>query len=349
MVDDPSEHDRTVVVNASVCRSSPFSAAQPKFSPPGEYHHSRAVVNKTPRKRKKATMDKRSSESGNGESPRNSARTPTTCRFDSSLVRLTEKFLELFNKAPGSSLDLNEAAETLKISKRRLYDITNVLEGIGLAEKKRKNAICWNRNAQEEANSEMDDSVATLKASFEDFKSKEHKLDEQISEMQGRIKKFIEDEKRSLFLTENELKALPCFKNQTLIVVTAPQGTTLEVPDPCQGGARAQRRYRFIVRSNAGPIQVYLVSKVEEHLSSAAENLLACLDANERSEIVPSSNTNSEDIDYWISSDPGLSISDTWDLSPEVQWDHISSEEVPTVPQGRDENSSSALNAPLKP
>ncbi|KAJ3703603.1 hypothetical protein LUZ61_007308 [Rhynchospora tenuis] len=349
MVDDPSNHDRTVGVNAPpVRRSAPFSTAQLKFAPPGEYHqfpatlagHARVVVNTTPRKRKKVTKDKRSSESGNEGSRRSSAHAPTTCRFDSSLARLTEKFLELFNKAPDSSLDLNEAAEALKISKRRLYDITNVLEGIGLVEKKRKNAICWNRNAQEVANSEMDDSVATLKASFEDFNSKEHELDERISEMQGRIKKFVEDEKKSLFLTENDLKALPCFKNQTLIVVKAPQETTLEVPDPCQGGDRAKRRYRFIVRSNAGPIEVYLVSKLEEHVSNAAENLLACLDADEQSEIVLSSNANSEDTDYWISSDPGLSISDTWDLSPEVQWDHISSEEVPTVPQGRDENSS---------
>ena len=30
------------------------------------------------------------------------------------------------------TVDLNEAAKELKINKRRLYDITNVLEGIGI-------------------------------------------------------------------------------------------------------------------------------------------------------------------------------------------------------------------------
>lgn len=40
-------------------------------------------------------------------------------------------------------LDLNDAAEKLGVQKRRIYDITNVLEGIGLIEKKSKNQIHW--------------------------------------------------------------------------------------------------------------------------------------------------------------------------------------------------------------
>lgn len=40
-------------------------------------------------------------------------------------------------------MDLNEAAETLKVQKRRIYDITNVLEGVGLIIKASKNHIRW--------------------------------------------------------------------------------------------------------------------------------------------------------------------------------------------------------------
>jgi len=43
----------------------------------------------------------------------------------------------------GGSLDLNEAACKLEVQKRRIYDITNVLEGIGLIEKRSKNNIAW--------------------------------------------------------------------------------------------------------------------------------------------------------------------------------------------------------------
>jgi len=38
---------------------------------------------------------------------------------------------------------LNDAVDELQVQKRRIYDITNVLEGIGLIEKYKKNKIKW--------------------------------------------------------------------------------------------------------------------------------------------------------------------------------------------------------------
>jgi transcription factor E2F3 len=64
-------------------------------------------------------------------------------RAENSLSLLTTRFLDLLHKAPGNLLDLNEAAQILETQKRRVYDITNVLEGIGLIEKKSKNKIKW--------------------------------------------------------------------------------------------------------------------------------------------------------------------------------------------------------------
>ena len=49
----------------------------------------------------------------------------------------------LTQAAPGGSLDLNEAAERMDVAKRRVYDITNVLEGIALIEKTTKNNVQW--------------------------------------------------------------------------------------------------------------------------------------------------------------------------------------------------------------
>lgn len=65
------------------------------------------------------------------------------CRYDSSLGLLTKKFVGLIQAAPDGVLDLNTAATQLSVQKRRIYDITNVLEGIGLIEKKSKNNIRW--------------------------------------------------------------------------------------------------------------------------------------------------------------------------------------------------------------
>lgn len=64
-------------------------------------------------------------------------------RFDNSLGLLTRKFVNLLKESDGGILDLNYAATQLEVQKRRIYDITNVLEGIGLIEKKSKNNVRW--------------------------------------------------------------------------------------------------------------------------------------------------------------------------------------------------------------
>uniref|UniRef100_A0AAY5L9C1 E2F/DP family winged-helix DNA-binding domain-containing protein n=1 Tax=Esox lucius TaxID=8010 RepID=A0AAY5L9C1_ESOLU len=64
-------------------------------------------------------------------------------RYDTSLGLLTRKFLQLLAQSSDGVVDLNLAAETLKVQKRRLYDITNVLEGVHLIKKKAKNNIEW--------------------------------------------------------------------------------------------------------------------------------------------------------------------------------------------------------------
>lgn len=68
---------------------------------------------------------------------------PPTSRYDSSLGLLTKKFLTLLKGAQKGILDLNDAVGILGVQKRRIYDITNVLEGIGLIEKKSKNHVHW--------------------------------------------------------------------------------------------------------------------------------------------------------------------------------------------------------------
>uniref|UniRef100_A0A3Q3VV91 E2F/DP family winged-helix DNA-binding domain-containing protein n=1 Tax=Mola mola TaxID=94237 RepID=A0A3Q3VV91_MOLML len=61
----------------------------------------------------------------------------TPSRHEKSLGLLTTKFVTLLQEAKDGVLDLKAAADTLAVrQKRRIYDITNVLEGIGLIEKK---------------------------------------------------------------------------------------------------------------------------------------------------------------------------------------------------------------------
>ena len=64
-------------------------------------------------------------------------------RLENSLVELTKKFIDIISNGPDQSVDLNDLAKYLNVQKRRIYDITNVLEGIGLVEKTFKNKIKW--------------------------------------------------------------------------------------------------------------------------------------------------------------------------------------------------------------
>ncbi|CAK9180783.1 unnamed protein product [Ilex paraguariensis] len=187
------------------------------------------------------------------------------CRYDSSLSLLTKRFINLIKYAEDGILDLNKTADSLEVQKRRIYDITNVLEGIGLIEKKLKNRIRW-KGVDYSRSGVVEDDPTFLQAEVEKLSSEERRLDERIREMQETLRDFSEDgnNQKLLLVTEEDIKGIPCFQNETLIAIKAPHGTTLEVPDPDEAVDYPKRRYRIILRSTMGPIDVYLVSQFEE-------------------------------------------------------------------------------------
>ena len=78
------------------------------------------------------------------------------------------------------TLDLNEAAGELQVPKRRINDIANVLEGIGLLEKRSKNSIVWTgtlgtsgvMTAATPAKSRIADSEEGVKTAMEKVRAK---------------------------------------------------------------------------------------------------------------------------------------------------------------------------------
>ncbi|KAJ0619700.1 transcription factor E2FA isoform X2 [Helianthus annuus] len=283
-----------------------------------------------------------------------------SCRYDSSLGLLTKKFINLIKHAEDGILDLNNAADILEVQKRRIYDITNVLEGIGLIEKKLKNRIQW-KGLDASKSGELKDDVASLQAEVQTLSMEEHKLDESIREMQERMRDMSEDNSNQkwLFVTEDDIKGLPCFQNETLIAIKAPHGTTLEVPDPDEAVDYPQRRYRIILRSTMGPIDVYLVSQFEEkfedadgvdqRMTTVPVATSSSYDDNQQASIEPQSqhahSTHSDpnltedsagrimrivpsdvdnDADYWLLSDKEVPLTDIWNTDlPGIEWDHV--------------------------
>ncbi|XP_053794717.1 transcription factor E2F6 [Vidua chalybeata] len=117
-------------------------------------------------------------------------------RFDASLVLLTRRFMALLRKAPDGVLDLNEVATTLGVRKRRVYDITNVLDGIDLIQKRSKNHIQWIGNdldqligkAQEQQN---------LRDELTDLSVMEEALDELIKNCAHQIFELTDDKENA--------------------------------------------------------------------------------------------------------------------------------------------------------
>ncbi|XP_078430582.1 E2F transcription factor 3 isoform X2 [Wolffia australiana] len=290
----------------------------------------------------------------NDGSPSSNAVTPVgTCRYDSSLGLLTKKFINLLKHAEDGILDLNKAAETLRVQKRRIYDITNVLEGIGLIEKKLKNRIRW-KGLDVSRPGDIDEDLATLQAEVKNLSIEERHLDDQISEMRDRLRDLSEDENNQkwLYVTEEDIKGIPCFQNETLIAIKAPHGTTLEVPDPDEAVDYPQRRYRIVLRSTMGAIDVYLVSQFEERFEemgsiamAAPSQLVQNPPAIEQGTMMMpdfSRDSNSDnphisqdlvggitrivpsdvdtEADYWLLSDAEVSITDMW-KTEQAPWD----------------------------
>ena len=61
---------------------------------------------------------------------------PETNRSENSLGILAMKFVKMLHADPTGTVDLNKASKSLQVQKRRIYEVTNILEGVGLVKKK---------------------------------------------------------------------------------------------------------------------------------------------------------------------------------------------------------------------
>ncbi|XP_040024542.1 transcription factor E2F4-like [Gasterosteus aculeatus] len=185
----------------------------------------------------------------------------TPSRHEKSLGLLTTKFVTLLQEAKDGVLDLKAAADTLAVrQKRRIYDITNVLEGIGLIEKKSKNSIQWKGVGPGCNTREIADKLIDLKAELDDLALRENELDQQRVWVQQSIKNVTDDSNNSPMAYIRHEDLCGAFNGETLLAIRAPIGTQLEVPIP-ESVLNGQRKYQIRLKSSSGAIEVLLVNK----------------------------------------------------------------------------------------
>lgn len=185
--------------------------------------------------------------------PKPKKQTPTKkkTRYDTSLSLLTQKFTSLLKKSEDGVVDLNKASEALRVPKRRIYDITNVLEGIGILEKKSKNNIQWKKENRMIATE--DESKSRLQLQI--LENNEKKLDELICLAENELRTLSNKDQRNYgYITYHDLRSIRSFRNKTVMAIKAPPHSELDVPnkpDPHTG-------YDMHMRSNKGEIEVFL-------------------------------------------------------------------------------------------
>ncbi len=184
-------------------------------------------------------------------------------RDDSSLRQLTSRFVDLIAQAESGIVDLNSAAEKLHVQKRRIYDITNVLEGIGLITKNSKNNIQWKGTGiATVSNSESCEEIKLLQQEMIALEQHEKLLDQQIQSINSSWKELTESEdyQKKAFVTYDDIRNIPSLRDRTIIAIRAPSGTTLTVPDPDDGMTYPNRRFQIYLKSPSTAIKVYLLS-----------------------------------------------------------------------------------------
>lgn len=190
----------------------------------------------------------------------------TGSRQDNSLGVLTKKFVALIQRAEDRCIDLNDAVnvcctQELNVQKRRIYDITNVLEGIGLIQKTHKNKIQWVGSTDTSEGSFISESAA-LNRELETLQQDEKSLDLWISQMQESMNQLTKDPMyaKFAFITFDDIRKVGAEEgSESLLAIRAPPGATLEAPDPEQASESEREKYQLDIESKAGEIIVYMV------------------------------------------------------------------------------------------
>lgn len=154
-----------------------------------------------------------------------------------SLALLTEGLINLLKEQKDTEIEINKASEILDASKRRLYDVTNVLQGIGLIERSGKSKIKWVEPNQKSNN----------KFSYQDAENELLQisafLDSQIEELTN------SDMFQSLgWITDNDIQFTKKDKNTKIFALKGPASLAVQVDETEDGS------YRMICQSEDLPI-----------------------------------------------------------------------------------------------
>ncbi|XP_013190081.1 transcription factor E2F4 [Amyelois transitella] len=192
-------------------------------------------------------------------------------RYEKSLGLLTTRFVSLLQKARDGALDLKLATNLLAVrQKRRIYDITNVLEGIGLIEKRSKNSIQWKGAGPDCNTNDIGRKVTSLRRQIGRLEEKEKVLDNQLQWITQSIKNVLEDvdNKDLLYVKQDDvIKCLP--PDSQVLALETKLGTNISASVM----QRKDKDPHFILHvQSSEPVNVILLCDREKEEAMEEEN-----------------------------------------------------------------------------
>ena len=154
-------------------------------------------------------------------------------RQENSLGELTKNFIDCVKSKGLEQININEIVKKLKVKKRRIYDITNVLEGIGYIKKLGKNQIKWIKTDFLKENTISNNEDSNKINYFLELQKENEKLDLFLNEINLEFEKLSEKQetKQYSYVTYDDLKNLAENNNNKMIAIKAPLDTSIEIID----------------------------------------------------------------------------------------------------------------------
>ncbi|XP_076730333.1 transcription factor E2F6 isoform X2 [Maylandia zebra] len=150
------------------------------------------------------------------------------------LGSLTRGFLELLLAAPDGSLDIRQVAANLQTSVQQVHAIARVLDGISLIQRESAHKIKW--IGWSSISSFLWRNQQKFHREIQKLKLVEEALDGFIRSCAQQLFSLTDNVENSslAYVTFEDISRLGVYRDQTAIIVKAPEDTKLDVPAPTE-------------------------------------------------------------------------------------------------------------------
>ena len=157
---------------------------------------------------------------------------------ENSLGQLTKNFINYIKATGKKDININDLVDELQVKKRRIYDITNVLQGIGYLQKSGKNEIVWTKTINNKIKSKK--KISNQKKINNNLKINKDQLEQEKEQYENEINNYKEEfnsmAKKNEFskygyITTDDLKNFSIDEKVNLLIIKATKGTVMNIVD----------------------------------------------------------------------------------------------------------------------